>query len=672
MIRLKGIMPGRRSTFRRIAMSPLLGLWIVLTFGCSDDSIGPAIPETLFFNPMVSDPAVSVAASAGATAAPALDVVYVSLSPGSLTSGTEVEVRNLASDVEARIPIAGGGFDPVPIPANAGDTLRFRAFDGFGDSEHERPIIAQWWERVPARSPPDIVRTYPPKGRRDLPVALSVLIVFSEPIDSASAAASIQLSLGGSPVPGEIAFTADWLTATLRPSAPLSPNVEYVLSVGTGVRDLDGDAIDGAEEVRFSTGDPGSQPVLAPTELCSNYSPTSIATFVDANLEGAIHTALGWPVGDPLTCELVASLTSLTYSPASYQQLPPPPTVVTSLVGIQNLTGLTRLVLPNHGLTDMSPLAGLTSLDTLTLSSGNGTPPTISDLGPLRGLTGLKYLNLSNTVGVRDLSPLNELTSLSQLHIRFNSIMDLGPLRGLTSLTRLNLAGNAIVDLTPLSGLTNLTWLAVNENQIIDVAPLAGLTKIGDKLWLYGNRITDLSPIGGLTGVTWLIAHDNQITNLSGMDRLTNLTNVVLDFNANLTDIQPLLDNPGLGAGDEVTLRNTSVSCDDVALLQAKSVRVAHACSIPPVPVVKITTTSFAGANVGVSYAQVLMATGGNGVYTWQLSTGALPQGLALSASGVISGVPTAVETAWFRLNVRDNPLTSGQLRPFSITVSGP
>jgi hypothetical protein len=56
------------------------------------------------------------------------------------------------------------------------------------------------------------------------------------------------------------------------------------------------------------------------------------------------------------------------------------------------------------------------------------------------------------------------------------------------------------------------------------------------------------------------------------------LTFLYLDNNPNLTDIQPLLDNTGLGAGDTVNLESTSVSCTDVAALQAKGVEVHSDC----------------------------------------------------------------------------------------------
>jgi hypothetical protein len=59
---------------------------------------------------------------------------------------------------------------------------------------------------------------------------------------------------------------------------------------------------------------------------------------------------------------------------------------------------------------------------------------------------------------------------------------------------------------------------------------------------------------------------------------LTSLSELGLENNPNLTDIQPLLDNTGLGAGGTVFLESTSVSCMDVAELQAKGVTVQSDC----------------------------------------------------------------------------------------------
>lgn len=63
----------------------------------------------------------------------------------------------------------------------------------------------------------------------------------------------------------------------------------------------------------------------------------------------------------------------------------------------------------------------------------------------------------------------------------------------------------------------------------------------------------------------------------------------------------------------------------------------------PPVtpPVVITTGATLPQATVGVAYDITLQATGGTGEYAWQLVGGALPDSLALSASGRLTGMPT-------------------------------
>jgi hypothetical protein len=69
-----------------------------------------------------------------------------------------------------------------------------------------------------------------------------------------------------------------------------------------------------------------------------------------------------------------------------------------------------------------------------------------------------------------------------------------------------------------------------------------------------------------------------------------------------------------------------------------------------------ITTTSLTSGNVGVMYSATLAATGGVSPYSWSVSTGSLPAGLALNAStGAISGTPTAGGTANLTVTVTDS-----------------
>ncbi len=60
-------------------------------------------------------------------------------------------------------------------------------------------------------------------------------------------------------------------------------------------------------------------------------------------------------------------------------------------------------------------------------------------------------------------------------------------------------------------------------------------------------------------------------------------------------------------------------------------------------------------AEVGVRFAKTLTAAGGSGTYTWSLSSGALPSGVALDASkGTLSGTPQAAGSFAFGLSATD------------------
>src|SRR5215472_2168578 len=82
------------------------------------------------------------------------------------------------------------------------------------------------------------------------------------------------------------------------------------------------------------------------------------------------------------------------------------------------------------------------------------------------------------------------------------------------------------------------------------------------------------------------------------------------------------------------------------------NLNIAVAAAVTPV---QITTTSLPGGQVNSAYAASLTASGGIAPYTWSLSSGSLPAGLALVASGQISGTPTASGTSSFTVKVTDS-----------------
>ncbi|MGA9773761.1 MAG: putative Ig domain-containing protein [Blastocatellia bacterium] len=76
--------------------------------------------------------------------------------------------------------------------------------------------------------------------------------------------------------------------------------------------------------------------------------------------------------------------------------------------------------------------------------------------------------------------------------------------------------------------------------------------------------------------------------------------------------------------------------------------------STTPPATLTITTFALAPLTKNVPYSQQLSATGGSTPYTWTVTAGALPPGLSLSSTGLISGTPTTSGSFSFTVTVRD------------------
>ncbi|HEY1239558.1 MAG TPA: putative Ig domain-containing protein [Bryobacteraceae bacterium] len=87
-------------------------------------------------------------------------------------------------------------------------------------------------------------------------------------------------------------------------------------------------------------------------------------------------------------------------------------------------------------------------------------------------------------------------------------------------------------------------------------------------------------------------------------------------------------------------------------------------------PKLTVTTTSpIPSGAVGTAYSQTLTATGGTPAYHWAVTSGALPDGLALdSGSGTISGTPSKAGTFPFTVRVTDQT-TAAADQALQITI---
>lgn len=183
-------------------------------------------------------------------------LVYVSLAPGTVEGGTRASIRNMDTGIAVGVDILDGGFDPIGIAATVGQRLELVIFQGIRAAARTEVV-------VPVRRPPRIVRTSPASRKIDVPLNASVVIVFSEPVDTATLdTASVRLLHGSSRVGGRIEIMgSEHLKAQFIPESPLVPGSTYLLQIGDAILDLDGTPLEAPVTVEFTTA--GTPPPLS-------------------------------------------------------------------------------------------------------------------------------------------------------------------------------------------------------------------------------------------------------------------------------------------------------------------------------------------------------------------------------------------------------------------------
>ncbi len=120
---------------------------------------------------------------------------------------------------------------------------------------------------------------------------------------------------------------------------------------------------------------------------------------------------------------------------------------------------------------------------------------------------------------------------------------------------------------------------------------------------------------------------------------------------------------------------------DSSSSVQSATATVSMSVTVAAAAQLAISSSSLPSGTIGSAYSNLLQATGGTAPYAWSITAGALPAGLSLaSATGIISGTPTAIGTAHFTATVTDagSPAQTASvaislvIAPATLTITSP
>lgn len=195
----------------------------------------------------------------------------------------------------------------------------------------------------------------------------------------------------------------------------------------------------------------------------------------------------------------VEHFTNATFIDLSFNSL----TQIPVLKGFEKLT---RLRLTKNNINDVSSFADseLPVLDELSLFLNK-----VTDITPLANLTSLTWLAMSNNQ-ITDVSAIASLTNLKNLSFGYNQVTDISVVGALTNLTHLTTSGNPISDISVIGSLTKLTDVHMKDSFITDLSVFNNPnTDSINRLSLANNGISDITPLFKYTNISYLALKDN-------------------------------------------------------------------------------------------------------------------------------------------------------------------
>ena len=325
---------------------------------------------------------------------------------------------------------------------------------------------------------PVVISTIPANGALGVPFNQIISATFNEVMNQSTIDEStfIVKKADGTAVKGKVAYSGT--TATFTPASPLSPNTTYTGRITTGVKDVDGNALQQDYVWTFSTG-----MIIVPTVITTD--PADLATNVPLN---KTITATFSVLMDPST--IISPATTFTLKQGT-----------TVIAGVVTYSGTTASFKPT------SPL-NLNTVYTATITTGaksllQGEPlavnkvwsfttvaaPTVISTDPFSNETGV---NLNKTITAtfsRAMDPSTIISPATTFTVR----------QGTTVISGVVTYSGNTVSFNPVNVLdAGRIYTATITTAAKD---LAGIPMANDYVWSFTTGVTTPIPAGSTLGV---------------------------------------------------------------------------------------------------------------------------------------------------------------------------
>lgn len=208
---------------------------------------------------------------------------YASLRPGTVPAGVAAEIRNRSRSLTREVFLFAGGFDPVAVPAAAGEALELSVRGETGNS------LLLGSGVVPPTRNPIVVRSNPAPGKSDVPLDATLVVVFSEPITPATVTgASIRVTGATGAVSGQVTLSGDGTRVEFVPAQALTPATAYTLALTSDITAASGGHLEPVS-LAFTSAGTGPRPYMSQILYvgCMTQSPYGTCGLFVMNADGS-------------------------------------------------------------------------------------------------------------------------------------------------------------------------------------------------------------------------------------------------------------------------------------------------------------------------------------------------------------------------------------------------